>query len=44
MQEPSVGRDSWNWGALGGSVEIQCNENFVELIRVNLMKTPSNVV
>jgi hypothetical protein len=38
----SMGRDGWNWGALGGGMETYCSGKFLESMRVILVRTPSN--
>lgn len=42
MEKESTGRDSWNWGHLGGGVKIYCSGNFLESMKVILIRARSN--
>ena len=41
IDEEKTGRDDWNRGAFNGMWK-QCSENFLEPIKVTLVRTPSN--
>lgn len=40
----NAGRNGWKWWALGADRETWCSGNFLESMKVGLMKTPSNEI